>query len=168
MESLWISLASYIHRRLSPSKTSAPTVPSIFLRTGPLAIHGCTLGRGKLLNVQNRLLNELVGGLHTSGMFNAESGYPFWVNLARWATSVPTPLPSIAGMEMRFLRVLASTTFDPHRARQKLILGNWRSDPFNKTGSGGYINSAAFTTPDRRACLAALLHTGIRQTHPES
>jgi hypothetical protein len=118
------------------------------------------LGRGKLLNVQNHLLNELVGGLHTSGMFNAESGYPFWVNLGSVGYFCSNSATKYCGNGNAISTGIGQYNIRPNIVPgQKLILGNWRSDPFNKTGSGGYINPAAFTTPGSPGVLGGAAPT---------
>jgi hypothetical protein len=39
------------------------------------------VGRGKWANVQNRILNHVIGGWNTSGLFSMQTGYPIWVRL---------------------------------------------------------------------------------------
>jgi hypothetical protein len=110
------------------------------------------VGRGKLLNVENGLLNRLVGGIQTSGMFNAQSGYPFWPTLGTagyfFTNSVTNGVTKYGGNGN------AITTGNGHyQLRPNVVPGvpviqsNWRNDPFNLTGSGGYINAAAFSVP---------------------
>ncbi len=39
------------------------------------------IGRGKWANVQNGILNHVIGGWNTSGLFSMQTGYPIWVRL---------------------------------------------------------------------------------------
>lgn len=106
------------------------------------------VGRGKLVNVQNRVLNELVGGLHTAGMFSAESGYPAWVNLGSAGYFCSNSATAFCGNGNALSTGLGNYNIRPNIVPgQPLILTNWRKDPFNKTGNGGYLNPAAFAVP---------------------
>jgi hypothetical protein len=97
------------------------------------------IGEGKLLSTHNRILDQLVGGWVTSGIFNRQSGYPFWVALGSsgyWfsqtgATSTAAALPT--GINLRPNIVPGQSCID----------SNWRNDPINTP----YINSSYFSMP---------------------
>lgn len=111
------------------------------------------IGRGEALDLHNSFLNLLVGGLHTSGFFNAESGFPFSPTLGStgyWCSN------TVSGSTVKYCgngNALAVGA-GHYQMRPNLIPGvpliksNWRTnDPFNLTGAGGFINPAAFAVP---------------------
>jgi Carboxypeptidase regulatory-like domain len=97
------------------------------------------IGQGKWLSTHNRVVDLLVGGWVTSGIFNRQSGQPFWVALGSsgyWfsqtgTNSVAGALPS--GINLRPDVVAGQSCIDP----------NWRNDPINTP----YINASYFSIP---------------------
>jgi len=114
------------------------------------------VGRGKLFNVSNGLLNRLVGGLHTSGMFNMQTGYPFSPTVGTVGyfltntitTSGSTTTVKYGGNGNAIGSGSGLVSLRPNVVQGvPMIQSNWRKDPFNLTGAGGYINPAAFAIP---------------------
>ena len=123
------------------------------------------IGRGQLLNTgDSRLLNAIFGGLHNSGMFNAESGYPAWPTLGNdgyFFSTLPVCSSSVTTNCTSTLRYgsggnalsYAGHGLGTFNVRPNLVPGvplikaNWKQDPYNLTGHGGYLNPAAFAVP---------------------
>jgi hypothetical protein len=103
------------------------------------------IGRNRALNMGNGLLNSLLGGWKTSGIFSAQSGYPLWVVLGTPGYFVSTAAGStnIGGNGTAIQDAFLRPNIVPG---VPLINPNWRQDPFGVNG-GGYLNPAAFTTP---------------------
>lgn len=114
------------------------------------------LGRGKWINVSNHLLDKVVGGLHVSGMLNSQTGFPYWVTLGSvgYFTS-NTVTTGTSGTTVKYGGNGNAITNGNglFLLRPNLMPGvplrnpNWRQDPYNLTGSGGFINPAAFAVP---------------------
>lgn len=106
------------------------------------------IGRGKLLDAKKGWLNALVGGLHTSGIFNAESGYPAWVWLGTAGYFCGTTATKFCGNGTAITTGIGHYWPRPNiNPGVPLKLANWRQDPYNATGNGGFVNTAAFSIP---------------------
>ena len=111
------------------------------------------IGKGRSLDLHNRLLNLLAGGFGTSGMFNAQSGYPFAPTLGSVGYFCSN---TVSGTTVKYCgNGNAITTGAGHYQMRpnmvpgvSLIKSNWRhNDPLNLGGQGGYVNAAAFVMP---------------------
>jgi Carboxypeptidase regulatory-like domain len=93
------------------------------------------LGTGKLLSTHNRIIDGIIGGWVTSGMFTAESGQPFAPVLGSsgyWvSTNGSSALP--AGINLRPNIASGVACINPA----------WRANPFGQP----YINPAMFSVP---------------------
>lgn len=123
------------------------------------------VGKGKLLNVNNRLLNLVVGGWVTTGLFSMQDGFPFFAKVGGNAYFVSTlPVCSGAvtanctatlqygsgGAAISTASINGSITpgIVPNLNKGvPLINPNWRKDPTGVTSAGGYVNNAAFSVP---------------------
>ena len=93
------------------------------------------VGSKRLISTHNRVLDLVVGNWTTSGVYNVQSGHPFWIALGSagyWfsqggGTTVP------AGVNLRSNIVPGQTC----------INSNWRDDPINIP----YINANHFSMP---------------------
>lgn len=113
-------------------------------------------GAGRALSY-GRAFNALFGGLRTSGMFNAESGYPFSPTLGStgyFCSNSTTTTGSVTTLKYCGNGNAITTGAGHYQLRPNLVPGvqlvksNWRNhDPFNLTGSGGFVNPAAFAVP---------------------
>lgn len=114
------------------------------------------IGPGHMLHTGNNLVNKLIGGVSTSGMFNMQEGYPFWPTLGTVGTwcsnSVASGKANFCGNGNAFTYGSGNFTLRPN-----LIPGvplknpNWRKDPYNQSGivdgTHGYVNPTAFAMP---------------------
>ncbi len=95
------------------------------------------VGRGKLLGIQNRVLDTIIGGWTTAGIFNMQSGFPFQPLLGStgywFSTAGGNVFPASIGNYERPDIVPG----------QPCITSDWREDPLNKS----YINPAVFSMP---------------------
>lgn len=114
------------------------------------------IGRGKLLNVSNRILDKVVGGIHTSGMFNTQTGFPYWVSMGSVGYFTSNTVTTTGGTTTVKYGGNGNAITNGNGLfllRPNLVpgvplrLANWRQDPFNLTGTGGFINPAAFAVP---------------------
>ena len=122
------------------------------------------IGRGMLIHSKSSLVNRLIGGLSTSGMFNVQQGYPFWPTLGTvgtWCSNSVTAktaggstsyTPTWCGGGNAFTTGSGNFTLRPNvNPGVALKNPNWRKDPFNlsgsTTGAGGYVNPQAFSMP---------------------
>lgn len=106
------------------------------------------IGKGRALNIQNGLLNALVGGLHASGLFSFQTGYPAAIQLGSVGYFCSNSATKYCGNGNAVSTGLGAFNIRPNIVPGvPLIQPNWRKDPFNLTGSGGYLNPAAFATP---------------------
>lgn len=108
-------------------------------------------GKKARFNLHNAVLNGVFGGLHTSGIFNAQSGYPAWATLGTVGYFFSTA--TTAGSKYGSNGNAIATGSGHYNLRPNIVPGvplvqaNWRKDPYNLTGAGGYLNPAAFTVP---------------------
>jgi len=93
------------------------------------------VGHNRLLSTRNKVLDLIVGNWVASGIYNVQSGYPFWVALGSAGYFVSqgggSPLPT--GVNLRPNVVLGQPCID----------SNWRNDPIDTP----YINSNYFSVP---------------------
>jgi Carboxypeptidase regulatory-like domain/TonB dependent receptor len=102
------------------------------------------IGKNRALNLHSGLLNDLLGGWKTSGIFSAQSGYPLWVVLGTPGYFISTtPGGKVGGLGTAIQDAFLRPNIVPG---QPLVNPNWRSDPFGING-GGYLNPAAFAVP---------------------
>ena len=116
-----------------------------------------------LLNARGfkRVPHFLFNGWQATGNYLRESGYPLNVRegtIGYWFSSIaPTGQPanfcSMLPVQSTCSYGNGGNAVVDMQIRPNFVPGvplinkNWKSDPFDKTGSGGYINAAAFTTP---------------------
>ncbi len=107
------------------------------------------VGKGATLNVNNRLLDEAVGGWSTSGIMTVASGFPNYVTLGGSGYFQSTPLPTTVGGTPS-----APTSALPngYTLRPSFVPGvplinpAWRKNPVGLNPEP-YLNPAAFTIP---------------------
>jgi hypothetical protein len=120
-------------------------------------VYDLPIGAGKRFSTGNRLLNQLIGNISTSGILTVASGFPNFVLLG--STGYFT---SFTPNGQQGCSVKAPTTFCASSAlpagytlRPNLVSGvplinpNWKQNPFGLNGGAftPYINPAAFTVP---------------------
>jgi hypothetical protein len=139
----------------------ASGVPEYSLSTFdiPLRVSGgfvwdIPVGRGKALNISNRVVDFVVGGWQTSGIFSSEAGYPIWVALSGPGYFISnTPATGTAGIKYGGNGTPINTARGGFVLRPNIVPGvplikpNWHHDPFGTTAAGGYLNPAAFAVP---------------------
>ncbi len=93
------------------------------------------IGSKRLVSTHNKILDLIVGNWTTSGIYNVQAGYPFWVSLGSagywFSQGGGTTLPT--GINLR------PNIVDG----QPCINSNWRNDPINIP----YINANHFSMP---------------------
>ena len=80
-------------------------------------------GKGKLVPVSNRVLDAIAGGWQISGMFQAQTGFPFTVLMA------------------------TATANNGRSTRANVVAGQSSSLPDSERSLSHYFNAAAFTPP---------------------
>ena len=123
------------------------------------------VGKGKLLNVNNSVLNIIVGGWVTTGLFSVQDGFPFFAKVggnAYFVSTLPVCNGSVTANCTPTLRygsgggaittasinsTIAPTLAPNLNAGVPLINPNWRKDPTGVTSAGGFVNPAAFSVP---------------------
>ena len=97
------------------------------------------IGRGRLLSFNNRVLDTLIGGWRTAGLYTQQAGFPVWVRLG----SVGYWISQGGGDALA-----GNTTLRPN-----LVPGvaqtnsNWQADPYGNNTNFRYINPDAFAVP---------------------
>ena len=123
------------------------------------------IGKGKLLNVKNSILNMLVGGWVTSALLSVQNGFPFFAKVGGNAYFVST-LPVCNGsvtvnctptlqcgsgggaITTASINAGITPTLAPNlNAGVPLINPNWRKNPTGVASAGGFVNPAASSVP---------------------
>ena len=123
-------------------------------------------GKGNAFaNKENRLVNTVIGGWVTTGLFSVQDGYPFFAKVGGPAYFVST-LPVCSGgstanctatlqygsggaaIETASINASILPGINPNlNPGVRLINPNWRHDPTGATSAGGFANPAAFSVP---------------------
>ncbi len=139
----------------APQNPFAPNAGEYSYSTFDIPVHwtgayvwDLPVGRGQLFNVQSRLLDAVVGGWETAGIFSAESGYPIWTTLGTAGYFISTaPGGPVGGNGTAIPTGVGAFNIRPNIVPgQPLLRANWKSDPYGLAG-GGYLNPAAFAVP---------------------
>jgi hypothetical protein len=120
-------------------------------------VYDLPLGVGKRFNTHNRILDQLIGNISTSGIVTVASGFPNFVLLGStgYFTSF-TPSGSQSCSTKAPTTYCASTALPTgYTLRPNLVHGvplinpNWKQNPFGLNGGNftPYLNAAAFAAP---------------------
>lgn len=114
------------------------------------------IGRGKLVNTNNRILDWLAGNFSTSGIFTMASGFPNYVILGASSTGYFTSFTPNGQQGCATKNFCASSALPAgYVLRPDIVPGvplinpNWKKNPFGLNGGNftPYLNAAAFAVP---------------------
>ena len=111
-------------------------------------------GVGKRFNTHNRVLDQVIGGINTAGLFTFQSGFPNFVVLGStgyFTSFTPNGVQGCTSKPYCASSALpAGYTLRPNLVPGvPLINPNWKQNPFGLNGGAftPYLNAAAFATP---------------------